>query len=901
MAKIFEGAIKLASTIQQTGAHPLDDRVVVAKVSDLYDSFGTAIYNGMLVAVAETGDVYMLKDKTKVGEAAGWKLIGGDTAADLTKVKEDVAKNKDAIGVINGTGDGSITKAVLDVKTELIGDDATADTIKHAEKLATDASAKVDTEIGRLNSTVHNGETATSAGDAASAQIKVTVEESKGKLTGVTVNAPSFESAGAADNVKTELLGKTGVPGNTIISAKEDAKAAKDAADNASKKVDTAIENLDGGGTSTVVKGVTITVNEIDGIVKTPAVSIADGTLTGAATDGNLVTGTVVKKYVDDKVSEINTAAGELGTRVTTLEGKVGSAAVEGGAAATGLFKAVADNKDAIAAEKSRATKAETALSDRVTTLEGTKHVDSLGGKTGAITVDGTGKGSYPVALTMTDQKLGATITGLGTAAAKAVGDFDAAGTADGVKTELVGEATEGYKTLGDLEAKIKDEALRADAAEKVNAKAISDETTRAKAAEKVNADAIAKINGTGEGSFAKGDVDTLASAKKYADEQIKTSVSSVYKVKGTKATYEALPTTGNVEGDVWNVTAAHGNTPAGTNYVWVAAVGEVAAHWDPLGGTIDLSPYAKSADVASTYATKSDLSTEQTRAEGKEKANADAIAAETTRATKAEEGLLGTNKDAATANTIYGAKAAAAAAASAATNVKTTVDAYTVNGKKISTKPVLDGTDILVGGEGDHTASTVSAAVEDLYTKAGSVAGNIDSKITAEIQKLDSEVSNTAANSGSAASTQIKVKVSEVDGKLSAVTVTAPSFESAGAADTVKTDLIGKTGVSGNTIISAKEDAAAAKTAADNASKKVDTEIGKLDVTGNISEAVKGVTVKVDETDGKVITPVVSIANGTIGGVSDTNLVTGDTVKTYVDTAITNAALGWTDIPATA
>ena len=67
MAKIFEGAIKLASTIQQTGAQPLDDRVVVAKVSDLYNSFGTAIYNGMLVAVAETGDVYMLKDKTKVG------------------------------------------------------------------------------------------------------------------------------------------------------------------------------------------------------------------------------------------------------------------------------------------------------------------------------------------------------------------------------------------------------------------------------------------------------------------------------------------------------------------------------------------------------------------------------------------------------------------------------------------------------------------------------------------------------------------------------------------------------------------------------------------------------------------------------------------------------------------
>lgn len=433
---------------------------------------------------------------------------------------------------------------------------------------------------------------------------------------------------------------------------------------------------------------------------------------------------------------------------------------------------------------------ADTALEEKITAISGS-FVKSFGGQTGEITVDGTGTGSYKVKLAMTGKKLGATISGLGTAAAKAVGDFDAAGAADGVKTALVGTATEGYKTLGDLEAKIKDEVSRADAAEKVNAKAISDETTRAKAAEKANADAIAKINGTGDGSFAKGDADTLTSAKKYADEQIKTSVSSVYKVKGTKATFDALPTEGNVEGDVWNVTAAHGNTPAGTNYVWVAAVeGGEAAHWDPLGGTIDLSPYAKSADVANTYATKSALTAEQTRAEGKEKANATAIAAETTRATKAEEGLLGTNKDAATANTIYGAKAAAAAASSAAANVKTTVDAYTVNGKKISAKPVLDGTDILVGGEGGNKASNVSVAIEDLYSKAGSVDSDIDAKITTAIQKLDSEVSNTAANSGSATSTQIKVKVSEVDGKLSAVTVTAPSFESAGAAAAVETKL---------------------------------------------------------------------------------------------------------------
>lgn len=91
---------------------------------------------------------------------------------------------------------------------------------------------------------------------------------------------------------------------------------------------------------------------------------------------------------------------------------------------------------------------------------------------------------------------------------------------------------------------------------------------------------------------------DTNATTKKYVDDAISGAVTSTYKVKGSKATKADLPATGNVVGDVWNVVAADGKpgeagyTPAGTNYVWVGAVGGVAAHWDPLGGTVDLSGY---------------------------------------------------------------------------------------------------------------------------------------------------------------------------------------------------------------------------------------------------------------------------------------------------------------------
>lgn len=83
-------------------------------------------------------------------------------------------------------------------------------------------------------------------------------------------------------------------------------------------------------------------------------------------------------------------------------------------------------------------TSADSALSGRIATLESATHVNSLGGKTGAITVDGVGSGAYKVKLAMTDQKLGATIEGLGTAAAQNVEDFDAAGAATAVKNSVV-------------------------------------------------------------------------------------------------------------------------------------------------------------------------------------------------------------------------------------------------------------------------------------------------------------------------------------------------------------------------------------------------------------------------------------------------------------------------------
>ena len=94
--------------------------------------------------------------------------------------------------------------------------------------------------------------------------------------------------------------------------------------------------------------------------------------------------------------------------------------------------------------------------------------------------------------------------------------------------------------------------------------------------------------------------------------DELKAAVAAALYYKGTKDTYEELPTEGNKKGDVWNVVAAHGTTPAGTNYAWDGAA------WDPLGGTIDLSGYYTKSQVdGAISAAKTELEAADTALEG--------------------------------------------------------------------------------------------------------------------------------------------------------------------------------------------------------------------------------------------------------------------------------------------
>ena len=79
-----------------------------------------------------------------------------------------------------------------------------------------------------------------------------------------------------------------------------------------------------------------------------------------------------------------------------------------------------------------------------------------------------------------------------------------------------------------------------------------------------------------------------------YTKTEVDAKVASVYKYKGSVANETALPTEGQVVGDVYNL------EDTGMNVAWT---GE---GWDKLGSVVDLTPYLTKEDAGKTYAAKS-------------------------------------------------------------------------------------------------------------------------------------------------------------------------------------------------------------------------------------------------------------------------------------------------------
>lgn len=91
----------------------------------------------------------------------------------------------------------------------------------------------------------------------------------------------------------------------------------------------------------------------------------------------------------------------------------------------------------------------------------------------------------------------------------------------------------------------------------------------------------------------------------------VKAKITSIYTPKGSVDSYDKLPTENLTAGDVYNVVAAYGNYPAGTNWAWTGT------EWDALGGSIDLSNYFNKDEVNAAIKVETDRATAAEQALG--------------------------------------------------------------------------------------------------------------------------------------------------------------------------------------------------------------------------------------------------------------------------------------------
>lgn len=189
-------------------------------------------------------------------------------------------------------------------------------------------------------------------------------------------------------------------------------------------------------------------------------------------------------------------------------------------------------------------------------------------------------------------------------------------------------------------------------------------------------------------------------------DDAINAKVASTFRYMGS-CTYAELPENA-VKGDVWNVTDAYGNVPAGTNYAYD---GEA---WDALAGVVDLSPYATKATVTSEIETKiGTLDKADTEVDG-----------QVVSAVSETDGIITVSRRALVETDIPTLAISKVTGLQGALNAKVPTS-RTVNTKPLTANVVLTGGDILVGGEGTYKDGSIQDAIDALDEKVTTAAAS--------------------------------------------------------------------------------------------------------------------------------------------------------------------------------
>ena len=256
MAKLFNGMINFASAIKPTGAQPLDDRTVVKSFADLLadETFGLAKYNGMLVAVVDDEQVYMLIDDKNSSNKESWVAVGsgnGSLAVDTYAEAIDLATT-DNIGQViyvktkssydaDGEGEGVAVefdaapyivigeKSLLKLAASTASGDVTSDV------------AELQTKVSEIETTVGNDEAGLvkDVADLKQAVEEIEIPEVPVKDVQVdgtsvldengvaVITMPDMELYALAAEVETALAGKVdAVEGSRLMTDAEGSKLA---------------------------------------------------------------------------------------------------------------------------------------------------------------------------------------------------------------------------------------------------------------------------------------------------------------------------------------------------------------------------------------------------------------------------------------------------------------------------------------------------------------------------------------------------------------------------------------------------------------------------------------------------------------------------------------------------
>lgn len=241
---------------------------------------------------------------------------------------------------------------------------------------------------------------------------------------------------------------------------------------------------------------------------------------------------------------------------------------------------------------------------------------------------------------------------------------------------------------------------------------------------------------------------------KKEVDNKVASAVGSVYKMKGSVDNASALTAlTGVVIGDVYNVVAAgtlNGEAfEAGSNFVAIkAGAGNKTGMWDKLGGTIDLSAYAKKTEVPTLTA----FNGLTTTVNGKVTANANITAGTKCKITYDAKGLVTAGADL-TASDIPTLATSKISGLDIALKGKVPTT-RTVNSKPLSANVVLAGADILVGGDGTYSKSDLQAAIEAMD-------GRITSAAASGVQSFGGQTGAITVDTANTTNGQVKFSMS--------------------------------------------------------------------------------------------------------------------------------------------